>query len=248
MNLISFFLIYYFYVAITVFVIGTVRVLIRWTASQKGKNGTFLGFPYLFTFPGQNSRLSALKNILSRVLTFSSMHRDRKDRAISLAFHWSLWIIILAHADIVLMPFFLTLGVKESTMETIGGTLGTALAIVMIIAGVLLIIRRVSNRYIRRISNPGDYFSILLIVAIGLSGLIMRFTLSPFFAYTSVSPFFIALFSGSPLAPPPVAIFYIHFALTSTLFLYFPLGKFMHPYSFFVNPTLHTISHEGGNK
>jgi nitrate reductase gamma subunit len=245
LDTLSILVISYAYIAGFVFLVGTIFFLARWIFKKKGPTGTYLGYPYLFTYPGQNSRLKALENILGRIFLFTSSSDDPFARYTSLVFHWSLWIVIAAHADIVLYPYFTAAGISESTLEAIGNYIGTTLAILMVGSGLILFGRRALNPYLRKISYLSDYFAILLIVAIGISGILMRFWLPGNFAYSEVSPFFLSLVSFAPISVPSDLIFVTHFTLTMTLLFYFPLSKLMHPFSFFTNPTLYTISHPG---
>jgi nitrate reductase gamma subunit len=245
MNATDWIVVAYAYIAAVVFVVGTIYTLVRWIFLPKGPTKTFLGYPYLFTYPGNDSRLKAFKNILSRIFLFSSMKEDPVLRVTSALFHWTLWIVIAAHLDIVLMPYFASVGVSESTMAAIGAYLGTSLAFVMTVFGLYLFFRRVSDRYLRRISYASDYFSILLIVALGISGIVMRFTLPPLYAYKFVTPFIYSLISFSPISVPSAIQFDVHFLIAATLLIYFPFSKFMHPYSFFTNPTMYSIFHPG---
>lgn len=233
------------YLAVGIMFLGSFIVVLRWIFKKKGPTNTYLGYPNLFTYPGQNTRLQAVKNMLSRMLLFSSAKDDPFVRYTGLAFHWSLWIIILAHSDLILMPYFAAAGVSEITMEAIGAYLGTTLAFVMVGSGLMLVGRRVLNPYLRKISNASDYFSILLIVGIGITGILMRFILPADFAYAQVSPFILSLFSFAPIAVPYAPIFIVHFLLTLTLLAYLPLSKLVHPYAFFTSPTICSISHQG---
>lgn len=248
MTPLSIFVVFYAYLAVVVFVGGSLIMLFRWIFKRKGPSDTYLGYPYLFTYPGQDSRSKALKNILSRILLFSSAKDDPFIRYTSLAFHWSLWIIILAHADIVMMPYFVAAGIPENVLSALGAYLGTALAFLMVAAGFMLLGRRLSSPYMRRISNASDYASIILIICIGITGILMRLMLPDRFAYEQVSPFLLSLVHLSPISVPSSYIYITHFLFTLTLFLYFPLSKLFHPFSFFTNPTLHSIYHEGGQK
>ncbi len=241
-------IIVYAYVSVAVFVIGTIYVLLKWIFKKKGPTDSYLGLPYLFTYPGQDTRWKAFVNILKRIFLFKSMKRDPLLRYSSLAFHYSVWIIIAAHADIVLEPYLSSYGVSEVLLEDIGAYVGTAFAIILIIFGLVLLYRRIGDRYMRRLTSAGDYFSILLIIAIGITGTIMRFTLSADFAYGHVTPFVSSLLAFAPINAPLQWPFVLHFLVTLTLLLYFPFSKFMHPYSFFTNPTLYSLYHSGDVK
>lgn len=240
-TLLSVIFIVFFYVSFFVFVAGTIYKLVKWIFSPKGKTGTYLGFMNLFDFPGQTSRWSAFVNIVKRIFAFTSMHDDRGTRVLSLIFHWSLWIVIAAHLDIIVSPYLEAAGINTIALENLGMYLGTPLGIIMVVSAVLLIERRVANIYLRRISIPSDYFAISLLAAIGITGVTQRFVLPPAFAYEYVTPFIYSLIRLHPISLPPFPIFIVHMSLASILLIYFPFSKFMHPYSFFTSPTLHSI-------
>lgn len=248
MTPLSIFVILYSYAAVLIFIVGSILMISRWVFKKKGPSDTYLGYPYLSTYSGQNSGGKALKNMLSRILLFSSARDDPFIRYTSLAFHWTLWIIVLAHLDMVTMPYFVAWGIPERVISALGAYLGTALAFVMVAAGLFLLGRRLMNPYMRRISNASDYFSIVLIICIGISGIIMRLVLPDSFAYDQVAPFIISLVHFSPVSPPLSYVFLSHFLLTLSLFIYFPLSKLIHPFSFFTNPTMYSTFHQGGNK
>ncbi|MCY0851945.1 MAG: respiratory nitrate reductase subunit gamma [Thermoplasma acidophilum] len=230
-----------FYASFFIFIAGTVYTLVRWIFTPKGKTQTYLGFRNLFDFPGQNSRWAAFINIVKRVFAFTSMSDDPGTRALSMTFHWSLWIVLAAHLDIVLSPYLEAAGLHTAILEDLGMYLGTPLGIIMIVSALLLVERRIGNLYLRRISIPSDYFAISLIAAIGITGVIQRFILPPGFAYEYVTPFIYSLIHFNPINVPLFPIFILHMTLASVLLIYFPFSKFMHPYSFFTSPTLHSI-------
>ncbi len=245
LDALSILIISYAYFAVILLVTGSIFMVARSIFKSKGPNGTYLGYPYLFTYPGQDTRLKAFRNILGRMFLFTSAKDDPFLRYIGLVFHWSLWIIIAAHADIVLYPYFTAAGISESTLEAIGAYLGTFFAILLVGSGLILFGRRAMDPYMRKISYASDYFAILLIIAIGISGILMRFWLPANFAYAQVSPFILSLASFAPISAPAAGIFVTHFMLTLTLFVYFPLSKLLHPFAFLTNPTLYSIYHPG---
>lgn len=250
---VSIVLIGYFYLAFTVFVVGTLYVLLRWIFLSRGPTGTYLGFPDLATYPEQESYGRAFLNILKRVFLFSSMKYDKTMRAMSLLFHWSLWIILAVHLDIVLQPYVISWGTSfgfsrdfvTSTIDNGSFYGGAILAVLLLVSGAYLIYRRVADPYLRRISTAGDYFAISLIMAFGVTGGVQRFFL-PLDVDSKVGPFVVSLFSTAPQAFPDLTpIFALHYLLACTLALYIPFSKFLHPASFVTNPTLHAIWGQG---
>ncbi len=241
MEIVGFLLLLYFYIAITVFLVFSIVKLARWTLSRKGGDGTFFGFRNLFVYPGQTTRMKAFKNMLSRILLFSSMKRDPKTRALSLTFHWSLWIILAAHLDLILEPRLVAMGIPFTTIRLLSTDVGTTLAVVLVVSGLLLIYRRFSDRYLNYLSNYLDYILISYIVVIGISGLTMRILIPDTFAYNTVSPFIYSLFTIKPDLVPVQIAFDVHFFLGCTLALIFPFTKLFHPFSFFTNPTMYSV-------
>lgn len=244
MNEISIIFISYFYIAIFIFIIGVLYYLAVWIFSRKGLSNTYLGFPYLFTYPGQNTRWDALKNILKRIFLFSSMKYDKSTRVMSLLFHYSLWIIIFAHFDLFIEPYLISIGISQSTIENISFLAGNSLAGIFLISGSYLLYRRIDNIYLRKISNFDDYFSMVLLMSFGITGLLIRLLLPSSYAYNQVGPFIASLFTFHPSSIPLSPIFLVHFTLACTLVIYIPLSKLLHPFSFFTNPTLYSIYHE----
>ena len=168
-NVASMAIIIYAYISAVMFVAGTAYVLVKWIFNRKGPTDTYLGLPFLFTYPGQETRWQAFVNILKRIFLFSSAKYDRPLRYTSLAFHWSLWIVLVAHLDIVLSPYITGAGVSEATLEIAGAYIGTAFAVIMTAFGAFLLSRRFYDKYMKRLSSLPDYFSIVLILAIGVA-------------------------------------------------------------------------------
>lgn len=235
----------YAYISVLILVVGSILIVARWIFKRKGPTGTYLGYPQLFTYPGQTTRLRALRNILSRMLLFSSAKDDPFVRYTSLIFHWSLWLIIIVHFDLVFYPSMEAAGISQAFLETMGEYIGTALAILLIASGLMLLGRRLVNPYLRKISNASDYFSILLILAVGIAGLLVRLLMPLDFAYATAGPYVLSLVHLSPIAVPAAPVFIVHITLAFTLITYFPLSKLVHPFSFFTNPTLYSVAHKG---
>lgn len=236
----------YAYLSVLVLVAGSAVMVARWMFMRKGPTGTYLGYPKLVTYPGQNTRWKALKNILSRMFLFISARDDPFLRFTGLVFHWSLWLIIIVHFDLVLYPSLETAGISRGFLEASGEYVGTALGLILVGSGIVLLARRVINPYMRRISNASDYFSIALIIAIGVAGLLVRLTLPVDFAYSQAGPYVLSLVRFAPIAIPFYPIFIVHVMLAFTLFIYFPLSKLLHPFSFLTNPTVYTLARGGG--
>jgi nitrate reductase gamma subunit len=155
-----------------------------------------------------------------------------------LAFHWSLLIILFRHSRFLLEPvpsvvlFVQNLdGIFQLAVPTLYIT-----DFVILVALTYLFFRRVIYPQIRYISLPSDYFAVLLIFGVALSGVLMRL----FFKVdiVAVKELALGVLSFHPVIPEGIGLpFYIHLFLVSTLLVYFPFSKIMHSAGIFLSPT-----------
>jgi nitrate reductase gamma subunit len=83
---------------------------------------------------------------------------------------------------------------------------------------------------------PGDYFPLLLIGSIGITGILTRY----FFKVdlVAVKELATGLLSLQPILPDGIGLmFFIHLFLVSTLLAYFPYSKLVHMAGVFMSPT-----------
>jgi nitrate reductase gamma subunit len=112
-----------------------------------------------------------------------------------------------------------------------------ALAMVAGLAG--LMVRRMFVARVRYISTPSDYLMLVLLLAIALSGLAMKYV-----AHTdivAVKAYFLGLmyFDWQPLPADPVL--YAHLALVALLMLVFPVSKLLHAPGVFFSPSRNQV-------
>ena len=108
--------------------------------------------------------------------------------------------------------------------------------VVLVAAVGYLLFRRITNPTLRYISLAADYFPLLLILGIGLTGILMRY----FFKtdIVAVKELAIGLVTLHPKVPANISpLFYTHLFLVSALFAYFPFSKLMHAPGVFMSPT-----------
>lgn len=155
-----------------------------------------------------------------------------------LAFHWSLLIILLRHSRLLTepVPSFVIF------VQDIDGLFQLALPtlyltdIVILIALTYLFIRRVIYPQIRYISLPADYFAVLLILGVVVSGVLMRLVYKV--DIVGVKELAMGVLSFHPTIPEGLGLpFYVHLFLASTLLAYFPFSKLMHAAGIFLSPT-----------
>jgi nitrate reductase gamma subunit len=99
--------------------------------------------------------------------------------------------------------------------------------------------RRILVDRVRYVSTPSDHLMLLLLVAIGLTGLGMRYV-----AHTdivAVKAFMLGLmvFDWQPLPADPILL--VHLFLVATLLIIFPISKLLHAPGLFFSPTRNQV-------
>ncbi|HEX2924547.1 MAG TPA: sulfate reduction electron transfer complex DsrMKJOP subunit DsrM [Chloroflexota bacterium] len=156
----------------------------------------------------------------------------------ALVFHWSLLVIVLRHARFFTepVPGFVNLLQGLDGFFQVGEPVVYLTTVGFLLAGTFLLYRRWALPQVRYISLPGDYLPLFLILAIGLTGVLMRH----FFRtdIVAVKDMAMGLVTLRPVVPAGVSpLFYAHLFLVSGLFAYFPLSKLMHMGGIFLSPT-----------
>jgi nitrate reductase gamma subunit len=164
--------------------------------------------------------------VIKETLFFPSLFKgDRVLWFMSWIFHAMLALIAIGHIRVFtdFPALWSALHINADTMSAVAG--GAAGVAIMIMAAALLFRRAIVAR-VREISGVGDYFAMLLILAIILSGNAMRF-LGHFDLELSRTYFAQLLMFSSP-AVPQNGWFLLHFLLAQVLLIYIPFSKIMH--------------------
>jgi nitrate reductase gamma subunit len=156
----------------------------------------------------------------------------------SLALHWSLLVIVLRHLRFVLQPtpFFVPpLDALDGFLRI--GAPPLLITDVLLVAALLYLLgRRLANPLLRYMSLLTDYFALLLLLGIALSGMAMRYV-APV-NLVSVKQFALSLAAFHPVVPvAPSALLLVHLLLVSTLAVYLPFSKLAHFGGVFLSPT-----------
>jgi len=107
---------------------------------------------------------------------------------------------------------------------------------VLLAAIAYLFARRYLVPQLKYISLPADYFPLVLIFSIGLTGILMRYFIKV--DIIGVKQMTLGLAALQPTVVEGVgSIFYIHIFLVSVLFAYFPFSKLVHLAGVFLSPT-----------
>ena len=249
------------YAAIATFIVGFIYRVLKWARVPVPFHiptvcGQQKSLPWIKSnnIESPSSTAGVITRMVLEVLLFRSLFRNeraevkRAEKLVygsnkylwlgGLAFHWSLLIILFRHSRFLLEPvpsvvlFVQNLdGIFQLAVPTLYIT-----DFIILIALTYLFFRRVIYPQIRYISLPSDYFAVLLIFGVALSGVLMRL----FFKVdiVAVKELALGVLSFHPVIPEGIGLpFYIHLFLISTLLAYFPFSKIMHSAGIFLSPT-----------
>jgi len=108
--------------------------------------------------------------------------------------------------------------------------------IVLLLAALFLLARRLFDAKVSYISLAADYFPLFLIIGIAATGIAMRYFTKV--DIVGVKEFTMGLVTFHPVIPAGVGgLFYSHVFMVSVLFAYFPMSKLMHMGGVFLSPT-----------
>jgi len=156
----------------------------------------------------------------------------------AILFHYSFLIVLIRHLRFFTTPVWSFVRLVESVDGFLQVTLpGLYISgIVLLVATVALLLRRVFVPTLRYISLTSDYFPLFLIIGIALTGIIMRYIYKV--DIVSVKELTMGLVTFHPKIPEGIgSIFYVHLFLVSVLFAYFPFSKLVHMAGVFLSPT-----------
>jgi nitrate reductase gamma subunit len=156
----------------------------------------------------------------------------------AIAFHYAFLVVILRHLRFFTEPVLypITLLTEVDGFFQFFTPAVYLSGIVLVVAVAYLMIRRITNPTLRYISLAADYFPLLLILGIGITGILMRY----FFKtdVVAVKELALGLVTLHPKVPAGISpMFYIHLFLVCVLFAYFPFSKLMHAPGVFLSPT-----------
>jgi nitrate reductase gamma subunit len=146
-------------------------------------------------------------------------------------FHVGLALVLLRHGRYFVDP----VGPILTFIQPFGIYAGFAM-----VAGLGgLLARRFLVERIRYISTPSDYLMLVLLIAIGLTGLGMKFLMHT--DIVAVKAFFLGLmrFEINPLPAHPGV--YLHLGLVALLMIIFPISKLLHAPGVFFSPTRNQV-------
>ncbi len=249
------------YLAFAIFLGGFIYKVVDWAKSPVPfRIPTTCGQESSLPFIKQNkldcptTKTQVVGRMLLEVLLFRSLFRNTKASIhdgpqlaygsnkwlwlFGLLFHYSFLVIVLRHMRLFTDPiagFVAPLEFVDGFLE-VGATTIYQSSFILLAAVTFLFLRRVVRPYLRYLSLPADYFPLMLIFAIGATGLLMRHVFRV--DIVSVKELTVGLVTFSPAINGQIgAIFFVHVFLVCVLLAYFPFSKLMHLGGVFMSPT-----------
>ncbi|MCG6870681.1 MAG: respiratory nitrate reductase subunit gamma [Gammaproteobacteria bacterium] len=213
-----------FYVAAVIFLGG-----LAWKISSYARTPAPLKIP---TTPAPTTRFGVVARMVREVTVFESLFKSNKwIWLFGWIFHFALVLVLLRHFRYFQEPVWFWVDL----IQPFGKYAGFAM-----VAGLLgLWARRVVVDRVRYISSPSDHLMLALLVAIGGTGLLMKYVAHTDIVALKAYMLGLLRFSIQPLPADPVLL--IHLALVATLMLIFPISKLLHAPGVFFSPTRNQI-------
>lgn len=183
------------------------------------------------TTTAPKTSMGVVARLIPEILFFRSLLKGGTTEKIlwlgGWVFHVSFLLIVLRHLR------FFTYPVPGFVMSF--QQIGIWAGLVFPIALLILIVRRFTNDRLATITLFADYFILLLIISIGLTGLLLKYYVRT--NLVDVKAFILGLLTFSPAQMPDSTMFMIHFSLILILLVYFPFSKLMHAWGVLISPT-----------
>lgn len=180
------------------------------------------------TTPAPTTGTGVALRLAREVLWFESLFKSNKwTWVLGWTFHAALLLVLLRHLRYFQQPVWAPVVWVQF--------IGTYAAFAMVAGLAGLWLRRFAVDRVRYISTPSDHLHLALLLAIGLSGLAMRFV-----AHTDIvalKAFMLGLlrFNLQPLPADPLLL--LHLTLVALLMIVFPISKLLHAPGLFFSPT-----------
>ncbi len=251
------------YLAMIIFLGGCVYKVVQWAKSPvpfpiqttcgQGKSLDFIKHNRLEA-PSTNGEVVA--RMFLEVVTFRSLFRNTKSEihegpyityesskwlwCFALIFHYSFFSIVVRHLRLFLDPVPAWIGWWEFVdgLFEVGAPTWYISDVGLVVGCLLLFSRRLITRHVRYISLVNDYFPLVLIFAVAVTGILMRFFLRADIDIVNIKQLTVGLVTLSPVIGAKIgSIFFIHVFLVCVLIAYFPFSKLMHFAGVFLSPT-----------
>ena len=218
-----------FYAAGAILAVGVGRRVLRYARTPAP-----LKIP---TTPAPTTRAGVVLRMLREVVLFESLFKANLwTWLFGWVFHAALLLVLVRHLRYFLQPVWSWVVFVQPA---------AALAGLAMVAGMTgLWVRRFSVDRVRFISTPSDHLMLALLMAIGISGLVMKTLLHT--DIVGVKTFFLGLVHLQPQELPQDALLYLHLGLVVALMAVFPVSKLLHAPGVFFSPTRNQVDDPRG--
>lgn len=248
------------YAAFAIFVFGMIYRVVDWAKSPVPFRipttcGQQQSLPWIKQDKIENpsTGFQTFIRMLLEVLLFRSLFRNLKTELhdgkvvygsdkwlwlFAIIFHYSFLVVLLRHLRffVVEVPYPIEVLEALDSFFQVGVPLLYITGITLLVGATLLFIRRIVIPQVRYISLAADYFPLFLIIAIAITGIMMRYFTKV--DIVSVKNLTMGLVTLNPVIPDGIgSIFYVHLFLVCVLFAYFPFSKLVHMGGVFLSPT-----------
>lgn len=178
--------------------------------------------------PAPITRGGVVMRLAREVVLFESLFKSNKwIWLFGWIFHASLLLVLMRHLRYFTEPVWTWVAL----MQPFGLYAGFAM-----VAGLLgLWFRRIFLPRIRYISAPSDHLMLALILAIGLSGLVMKYVARTDIVALKAFALGLLYFDWQPIPADPVLL--THLGLVAVLMIIFPVSKLLHAPGLFFSPS-----------
>jgi len=208
------------YAAAAVLAVGLARKI-----AQYARTPAPLKIP---TTPAPVTRVGVAGRLVREVVLFESLFKASKwTWLFGWIFHAALLVVLVGHLRYFTEPVWLPAALVQAIAPYAG------LAMVGGLAG--LWARRFLVDRVRYISTPSDHLMLALLVAIGASGLAMRFGVHTDIIALKAFALGLVRFDWQPI--PSDGVLLLHLVLVAALMVVFPFSKLLHAPGLFFSPT-----------
>jgi nitrate reductase gamma subunit len=213
-----------FYVAALVLVLGLAYKVLDYSRTPAP-----LKIP---TTPAPTTRSGVVYRMAKEVVVFESLFKSNKwIWVFGWLFHFGMFLVLARHLRYFTEPVWFWVNIIQP--------FGKYASLMMVIGLTGLLARRFLVDRVRYISTPSDILMLLLLIAIGLSGMMMTFVVHT--DIISLKEFVMGLMylDIQPLPQDPILM--VHLALVAFLMLIFPISKLLHAPGLFFSPTRNQV-------
>jgi nitrate reductase gamma subunit len=186
--------------------------------------------PKMTLFPAPKAGAERYIELMKETFLFKSLFKgDRTLWVLGWVFHVMLALIFVGHFRVFsALPdkMLASMGMTPENIDTMSAFTGGGAGVVILACLIAILVRRLEVKRVREISTSGDYFALILLIAIVLAGNAMRFI--SHFELKDAHEYFYGLVTFTSVSLPDNGWFITHYLLVQLLLIYIPFSKILH--------------------